>query len=284
LKEKLRGEMIVDLHMHSTASDGSYTPKMLIEEVKKAGVELFALTDHDTSENVEEVKTLAVQEGIAFIPGVEISTTLENKMFHVLAYGFDLNDENLQKILKTNREKLIKKDDESIKMLIEEGYELEFEEYLRYEYDPARGGWKTLNFLIDKGIVKDVSDFFGRLFSGDRKVPYPEFENPKKIIEAVKAAKGTAVLAHPFYDVGTKLVEDTFEKFKAMGIEGVECYHPNHSKEATEFSLNWCRKNNMIITAGSDCHGDFIVTRKIGTPRVALKELNLSYLERHVIL
>jgi len=284
LKGKLNGDTVVDLHMHSTASDGTYTPERLVEEVKKAGVGLFALTDHDTSENVKEVQELALKSGIAFIPGIEISSTLEGKMFHVLCYGANLEDKRLKKILKENTDRLNEKDDESIRLLIKEGININYEHYLGYEFDVSRGGWKTLNYLIDLGLCKDVSDFFGRLFAGERRVPYPEFESPKNIVEAVNAAGGTAILAHPFYDVGTKLVIDTFEKFKKIGIEGVECYHPNHTLEATEFCLKWCKENNMLITAGSDCHGDFILSRRIGTPKLHIEELNLGKLEKYVIL
>ena len=284
MNNKLNENTIVDLHMHSTASDGSFTPERLVDEVKRAGVGLFALTDHDTSENVMKVEALALKAGIAYIPGVEISSTLEGEMFHILCYGADFQNERLRKILKENRDKLIEKDDESIRLLIEAGFNIDYNHYLAYSYDFSRGGWKSLNYLIDLGLCKDVSDFFGNLFSGERTVPYPEFENPKNIVEAVKAAGGTAILAHPFYDVGTKIVRDTFEKFKDIGIEGVECYHPNHSEEATLFSLKWCEENNMIITAGSDCHGEFILSRKIGIPKLRINELNLGKLESYVIL
>lgn len=273
----------VDMHIHSAVSDGTWSPEKIICEIKKADVKLFSLTDHDSVDNVEKTKKIIFNEQLKFIPGIEISSTHKGELYHILAYGTDNSNENLRNVLNKNRLLLEEKDDKAIKHLIRGGYDIDFDEYVNYKHLSERGGWKALNFLIDKGYCKDVSDYFTRLFAGKRDVQFPVFEETEKVISVIKKAGGVAILAHPYYiDIDTP-VEKRLGTLKGIGIEGVECYHPNHSKEKIVSCVKWCRENDLIITAGSDCHGEFIQKRKIGMMNVTIEDISLKYLEDYII-
>lgn len=276
----------IDLHIHTIASDGCWTPQEVVGQIRKAGIKVFSITDHDTTASIDETSRLTEGENLIFIPGVEISSTFEGKLYHILGYGIDPHNVELQNLLLENTRLMIKKDDDTIHMLMEEGHILDFSEYLSYEYDAGRGGWKTLNFLIDKGLCRDAGDFFNRLFTGNSKIPFPTFSLPRKVISLIQGAGGVAVLAHPGGSLDSKNnlsfseLEKVLEGFHGSGIDGIECYHPAHDSEMTEFYLKWATGKGLLVTGGSDCHGDFIPTRQLGGQGLTVETLGYQSIKR----
>lgn len=260
-----------DLHMHTRHSDGTLTPKELLKEIEDKGIKLFSITDHDSIGSLGEVKNLIKKTDIKFIKGVEISSIINGEQFHILAYNFDENNKELIKLIENNSRLLKEKDDSSIKQLIDAGYDIDFLDYLSYEHDPSRGGWKTLNFLIDRGICKDIDEFFNKVFVGERALKYPNFPHPKEVIKVIKESGGICVLAHPRYGKSQFKLDYMLDSFKTFGIEGVECYHPHHDKDTIEYLINYCKENNLIITGGSDYHGGLISKRSLGYPEFYAK-------------
>ncbi|GIM29196.1 phosphatase [Clostridium polyendosporum] len=255
-----------DLHMHTRASDGTLTPEEVVDNIKQGDIKLFSVTDHDTIGSITKLKELAALEGIKFIPGVEISSIYKGELLHILAYNFDVNDEKLLKLIKNNEYLLQKKDDDSIKMLIKHGFELDYDEYLSYEHEPARGGWKTLNFLIDKGVCSGVEEYFGKVFTEERMLIFPKFPEPKVVIDTIKSARGIPVLAHPRYSKSQFDLYEMLDMFRNWDIEGVECYHPHHDNEITKRCVEYCENHGLLITGGSDYHGGLLSTRSLGKP------------------
>ena len=188
--------MQVDLHIHSTASDGTWTPPEVVAAALAAGLGAIAVTDHDSVANVAATHELAVAAGLKFIPGAEICSTKDDFCFHILGYGINVTNKRLLDLLEHNERLLNSKDDESIKMLIERGWPLDFEEFLRYDYDRRRGGWKALAFLQDKGLCGDVNDFFSRIFTKEHDLGFPVFPSIKEVVDAIHAAGGVALCAH----------------------------------------------------------------------------------------
>lgn len=270
-------ELKVDLHLHSSASDGNWTPEKIMRIAHEKGIGFISLTDHDDIRNVKKAAFYAKKFGISFLKGVEISSALNGKQVHILAYGIDINNEDLNELLRNNRKLLKEKDDAAMKYLKEKGYDIDINDYEKYEHDSSKGGFKSLSYLMKIGVCKDIEDYFGRIFK-NTDLKYPDFPHPKKVVEVVKKAGGICVLAHPYYSKSDEEVDKRLRKFIDFGIEGVECFHPNHSDETTKECLKWCEENNVISTAGSDCHGDFIKTRHIGKPAVFLKQVDLKYL------
>ncbi len=274
--------MRVDLHIHTTASDGCWTPEEVVAGVQAEGIGMFAVTDHDTVGNVLTTEALAQEAGLAFLRGVEISTTADGRLFHILGYGIDPTDARLLAALKKNQDKLESTDDHDIRQLIALGYDIEYDDYLAYDYDRRRGGFKSLRFLIDRGICADVGDFFETI-RAQLNHHWPNFIHPREAVRLIQAAGGAAVLAHPgasLEPVGGVRAE-TLAPFLAYGIEGVECHSQYHDGATTQRCVDWCREHDLLITGGSDYHGGF-VHRALGKPEIALEDLHLGRLTPQV--
>ena len=270
--------MRTDLHIHTTASDGSWTVARLVQELVSNGIELFSVTDHDSVGNIDKARALAHQYGLRFIPGVEICTSLRGQPFHILGYGIEPEAAALQRVLRHNTELMEEVDHASIRKLIADGFAIDYDEYCAYQHQPERGGWKSLSFLIDKGFCRDVSDFFANLFTAERGIGFPEFPSPKTVIEAVKQSGGVAVLAHPGSDFHGPALDETLDYFAREAIDGIECFHPGHDGNTARRAVEWCRRRQLLITGGSDCHGEFVPHRRLGMPYLELADLNLGRL------
>ena len=271
--------MRVDLHIHTTASDGSWTPRELIGQIVQAGIGLFAVTDHDSTESLAETERLAAEAGLQLIPGVEICSTLLGQQFHILGYGIDPLSPALRRLLSHNIELMEQADEDSIRKLLAQGLPIDYQEYRDYRHDPARGGWKSLSYLTDKGLCANVNEFFAKLFTAERGITFPEFPPPRDVIDTIHAAGGQAVLAHPgsvFH--GTQL-EETLAYFAGEAIDGVECYHPSHDTMVSQLAFAWCERHGLLATGGSDCHGAFVPERRLGQPELRLEQLRLGTLQ-----
>jgi predicted metal-dependent phosphoesterase TrpH len=275
--------MRTDLHIHSTASDGRWPPEQLIDEIKAHAIEFFAITDHDTIDNVEQVETLVRGSGLAFLRGVEVSTWLDEHYVHILAYGFDIADSPFFALLRENRKKILQSNRETIRKLIAEGYSIDLDDFEAYEYDRTRGGWKALNFLIDRGFCTGLRGYWDDLKIGPSSV-YRTFPHPATAIAAIREAGGVPILAHPgatWKDNGG-VSEAALNSLLDAGIAGVECYHRHNDEATTRLCLDWCAQNALITTVGSDCHGG-LVNRELGFPAVDTADLTLGELEDKII-
>ena len=275
--------MRADLHIHTTASDGRWTPEEVVAHVRAAGIRLFAVADHDTVAHVSVTAELARRAGLAFLPAAEVSTVLNGTGIHILAYGVDLDDPALERMLEANRKRLEWIDEETLRRLARAGYPIDMEAYASYRHDPSRGGWRALNFLIDIGLCKDVRDFMDRLFVEPIRPPWPDFPHPAEAAEVIRAAGGLPVLAHPGLSLRKQGVsEETLTPFLDFGIAGIECYAHYHDAATTRICLDFCDRHHLLITGGSDCHGGF-VGRPLGIPRVDLNDLRLGPLMERIV-
>lgn len=272
--------MRVDLHIHSTASDGRWPPEQLIHSVRRAGIGLFAVADHDTVANVLPVEQAVRGSGLGFIRAVEISTMLNGHNFHILGYGLDPHHPELLHLLSENRENMESMNRQAIEVLRAAGYDISHDEYESYEDDPLRGGWKALNLFIDRGFCSDVDDFFRRLFTGDMALTMPGFASSDEAIRVIHDAGGKAVCAHPAYSAQHDLTR--LDQLVDQRLDGLECYSPYHDQATTQRLVGYCRARELLITAGSDCHGGF-VDRALGQPEAHVDDLNLDALLDHII-
>jgi predicted metal-dependent phosphoesterase TrpH len=274
--------MRTDLHIHTIASDGRWTTEQVVTEIQARGIGLFAIADHDSVASVPLAETLAREAGLAFLRGVEISTLLDGRLFHVLAYGFDIGDPRLTAFLHENRAKLDQQNDNIVRCLIAAGYEIDLDDYVAYEDDPTRGGWKVLNFLIDRKFCTGPQDYFDKLVNPLRP-EWPAFPHPADAIAVIREAGGVPILAHPgasLRQVG--VTEETLRPFLDFGIAGLECYACYHDEDTTRFCLEWCERHGLLITGGSDSHGGF-VGRELGVPVIDFADLWLGELEERMI-
>lgn len=265
----------VDLHLHTIASDGSWTPREAVLAAKKAGLGIMAVTDHDSLGSVAPVMKLTPKEGIEVIAGVEMCSTYEGRCFHILGYGFDCSNPILLAHLAHNRRLLEETDERAIGILSEEGWPVSIKEYRAYVYDPRRGGFKALFYLIDKGLCRDVKDFFSRIFIKKRGLDFPVFPSIEETVATLHKAGGVALLAHAASHFHGPGLARTLEAVGEKPLDGFECYHPAHSKEDTKTLLAYCQQHHKLISGGSDCHGRFVDGRIIGHPDIHESEIRL---------
>ena len=275
--------MLTDLHMHSYYSDGTMSPREIVEDAKKRNVQLIAITDHNVLDSYNELKEAAEEFGIKIIRGVEIDARFEDIVVHILAYNFEDN-ENLFNLVHKAKKELLETSIELIKRMENDYENISSEDYEAYDYDKRKGGWKGIHYLFDRGITSELFEgvkYYGQYKCGHEYFDYP---NVEEVVKAVHEANGYVVLAHPcnYYKNNTKEeILEKLEKFKSIGIDGVECYYPANSEMMTETCVEFCKNNDMIITVGSDSHGDFGAVSKgieyyIGAVKKDSSELNLK--------
>ena len=275
--------MLTDLHMHSYYSDGTMSPREIVEDAKKRNVQLIAITDHNVLDSYTELKEAAEEFGIKVIRGVEIDARFEDIVVHILAYNFEDN-ENLFNLVHKAKNELLETSIELIKRMENDYENISSEDYEAYDYDKRKGGWKGIHYLFDRGITSELFEgvkYYGQYKCGHE---YFDYTTVEEVVKAVHEANGYVVLAHPcnYYKNNTKEeVLEKLEKFKSIGIDGVECYYPANSEMMTETCVEFCKNNDMIITVGSDSHGEFGAVSKgieyyIGAVKKDSSELNLK--------
>ena len=263
---------IVDLHMHTTASDGTLTPEALMVEILRNRLSMFSVTDHDSLENIDEMAVLAKANGVAFIPGVEISVSFEGRELHILTYGVNTEDEALDEILQRNQA-IREAHNAALVAFACERHACNFD-FDQYGHEATRGGWKALNYLLDKGIATSISDFFSLIDAFGTPLVFEPFD---EVIPKLRALGYLLVLAHPpaYYD-GQQLPIEMLDVLVSLGIQGIECYSPYYkSQEDADYYLDYCRERSLVITCGSDYHGAFIPSRKLALP--AKMTMDVSY-------
>jgi len=274
--------MCADLHIHTLASDGCWTPAQVVAAVRARGIGLFAVADHDSVASIPEAEALAREAGLAFLRGVEVSTLLDGSVYHILAYGFDVPSSPFTAFLERNDALLAQAGDDAIRCLVGSGRAIDLDDYASYEYDRGRGGWKALNFLIDRGFCTGVRDYLYNLAPG-LSLGWPVFPHPAEAVAVIHEAGGIPILAHPgasLRHVG--VTERTMRPFLDFGIAGLECYSQYHDEATTRFCLEWCARRDLLVTGGSDCHGGFL-GRPLGVPPVDIADLRLGDLEERII-
>jgi predicted metal-dependent phosphoesterase TrpH len=271
-----------DLHLHTTASDGRWTPDELVARVQQAGIGLFAVTDHDSLGGLAATAECIRGSGLRFLPGVELSSRLNGQSYHLVAYGFDADDPALKALVEANNTRLLNNSDEAVRLLRSSGYPISLDDYATYTWDRRRGGWKGLNFLIDRGFCRDVHSYFGELFGSELVHPAAGFPPPEDVIGVVQQAGGVVILAHPGAPSYNGLDTRQLDELVEVGLQGLECYSFHHSRAATRWFLDYCHSRDLLITGGSDCHGGF-AGRALGMPPVHDDDLRLGILEEAII-
>ena len=268
--------MRADLHIHTTASDGTWTPAELVEQALGVGLGALAVTDHDSVANVAETTRLAKEAGLKFLPAAEICSTKADLSFHILGYGIDIHNKRLLELMAHNEALLDQKDVDSIMMLERDGWAVSSAEFAHYDYDRRRGGWRALAYLIDKGLCTGVNDFFQRIFTPEHDLGFPEFPPISEVVDAIHGAGGVAICAHAASGFHGPGLERVMELLRVERFDGFECYHSGHNAEGTERLLRHCHKHHLLISGGSDCHGTFVPGRRLGEPYVETSMLDLG--------
>ena len=273
---------MIDLHVHTTASDGQYTPTQIIEKAAEKKISVLAITDHDTVAGLEEGQKAAEKHGITFVPGVELNITSSRGEFHLLGLGISKISQSLTTILQN----LIKSRDERnlqiIKKMQDDGVDISLEEMMEDFPGAVIGRPHFATELLKKGIVKNKQAAFDKYLAKGRPWYCERVgANLDEAIIAIKESKGVPVIAHPMslYLSWGKLPE-AMEKYKELGIVGIEAFHPGARVTECLRLEELGRKLGLIITAGSDFHGEKVrADRKLGHTCGGKKIPDLHYYE-----
>ncbi|MFQ9695516.1 MAG: PHP domain-containing protein [Zhenhengia sp.] len=250
--------MKVDMHMHTYFSDGTMSPEEIVQKAKTREVGILAITDHNKLESWEELQKAAAKEGIIPIRGVEINAAYKDKVLHLLAYGFEDHTKLFELIDLADRE-MQRMSDDLIVNLSKIDERVSLEDFNAYEYDRRKGGWKGLHYLLERGLTTKL--FEGFRFYREYGCDFPEYHFPaiEELCKNIKEAGGYSVLAHPmsyFKELNEEELIAVLEDLR-KGLTGIECYYPTHSESMTQTCVDFCKKYNMLITTGSDEHGEF---------------------------
>jgi len=257
---------MVDLHSHSTASDGRLSPTGLVELAASRRLTALALTDHDTVAGLEEAAEACRACGLRFVPGIELEVESETGEFHLLGLGFDQwthgwidGLRELQALRETRNRRIVTK-------MVEAGISVEYEEIQALSGDGQMGRPHFARFLVNRGKVGTIQEAFnhflakGQLFY-EKKAALPL----DRAVALVHAGGGLAIVAHPMsLQMKFPELEDNLGKWKALGLDGLEAWHPGteprYCKRLEGLAVRW----GLRISAGSDFHGENRPDRHLG--------------------
>jgi predicted metal-dependent phosphoesterase TrpH len=247
----------IDLHTHSTASDGTDTPAELMRNAAAAGLDVVALTDHDTTRGHAEA-TAAVPAGLTLVTGAELSCRLDGVGLHMLAYLFDPQEPELLRERELVRDDRVPRAQAMIGKLQELGVPVDWQQVLRIAGDGSVGRPHIAEALVELGVVRTVSDAFTPDWLADGGRAYVEKHelDPFTAIRLVKAAGGVTVFAHPLaVKRGFTVPQSAIAELAACGLDGIEVDHMDHDEDARARLRGLAGELGLLVTGSSDYHG-----------------------------
>jgi predicted metal-dependent phosphoesterase TrpH len=247
----------IDLHTHSTASDGTDTPAELVRRAAAAGLDVVALTDHDTTRGHAEA-IAALPEGLTLVTGAELSCRIDGVSMHMLAYLFDPEEPALLAERELVRDDRVPRARGMVAKLNELGVPVTWEQVLRIAGDGSVGRPHVASALVELGVVPTVGDAFTQdwLADGGRAFVEKHETDPFEAIRLIKAAGGVAVFAHPAASKrGRTVPESAIAEMAAAGLDGIEVDHMDHDPDTRARLRGLAKELGLLTTGSSDYHG-----------------------------
>lgn len=240
-----------DLHIHTTCSDGKLAPTEVIELAKEKKLKAVSITDHDTYKGYHQAREKAEELEIELISGCEITSTINDKEAHILAYYFDPDTDYLEKFLSEQRKARSKRIKGIIATVQKAGVDVDYDEVWAEANGANIGRPHLARVLTQKGYVSSPKEAFIRYLSNQKlgtiENTYPDY---REVIEIVKNVGGACILAHP----GRLYSAEEVKKFVEAGMDGIECIHPSHNYALQKKYTEMCEEQGLLMTGGSDTH------------------------------
>ncbi|CCK79037.1 ribonuclease III [Desulfobacula toluolica] len=273
---------MIDLHIHSTASDGSFSPLEIMTLAKETGVRAISITDHDTLDGIKEIQKHPLFVCPEFIAGVEISCEPPTEFkylgsIHLLGYGFSVYDKNLNAILDEAKKARAQRNPEIIKRLNSLGFDITIEQVEQHFGATQTGRPHIAELMKELGYVKTFKEAFDKYLGKDKPAYVDKYKvSCQKAIQTIQQAGGISVLAHPGLLTFNKThqMETFIDVLISYGLEGIEVYYTDHDAAMTSYYQRLAIQKNLMMTGGSDFHGDFNDGVRIGTGK---DNLNIGY-------
>ncbi len=265
----------IDLHVHSTASDGTLTPTEILARAEKLNLRAIAITDHDTIDGVKEVIENSIPPAFEFLTGVEISTKSPSIFpfsgsLHILGYKIQLDHPELNQALIALREARENRNPKILELLSNLGFHFTMEEVKDEVGTGQIGRPHIARLMIARGIVKDINEAFDR-FLGKNKPCYVDKYRieSEAAIELILKAGGIPVLAHPglLKTEDSQSIENLVSTLKKAGLAGIEAFYPGHQPDQTAHYIDLSRQYDLLVTGGTDFHGALYPDVEMGTAR-----------------
>ena len=264
----------IDLHVHSSISDGSFTPKEVVDLARNAKLRYIALTDHDTVDGIEAAITYAGKfDDIDIIPGTELSCYYLNREIHIVGLFLDYKDEALLSSLHRLENARLQRNLKMIQNFIAAGIPLTLDELQHGNPKSVITRAHFARILVEKGICKDKNEAFDKYLGIGCPfyLPKPQV-TPEQILRIIKTAGGIAILAHPYsYGFSKTQVETLLDTLIPLGLSGIECYYCTYDDGQTQELRSIAHKKNLLVSGGSDFHGAIKPDISIGTGRGKLR-------------
>lgn len=249
----------IDLHTHTSYSDGTFAPAEVVKLARERGLSAVAITDHDTTAGLGEAFEAADGTGIEVVPGVEFSAEYQGSSIHVLCYWMDPADEALQAELARLRDDRYSRGERMVEKLHELGYPVSFERVRELARGGNIGRPHVAQAMVEAGIVSTEEDAFTEEFiaDGGRAHVHKHALHPIDALALIDRAGGVCVLAHPGMWGGDEAVPDQLiESMAEAGMAGLEVDHPDHTPEQRTRYREMADRLGLVITGSSDCHGE----------------------------
>ncbi len=265
----------IDMHTHTTMSDGLLTPSELIDYAVEKKLSGIAITDHDTVDGIEEAMIYSGQiDNFIVLAGIELSTELLGEEVHILGYGIDYKDKELLKLLEeiqSHRKKRIK---EIVVKLQSLGLAITHEQVIECAGPGTIGRPHLAKTLLANNYVETIEEAFNKYLAKGAPAYVPRYKlHPKEAIRLIKNVRGLSVLAHPGLIKSQKIIRKVLE----MNIDGIEVHHPDHTWEERCRFEDIARENRLFITAGSDFHGPKVGAERHGD--LASEKISEDYIK-----
>ena len=264
--------MTADLHIHSIYSDGSYTPEELVKKSVEKGFNTIAIADHDTVEGIPLAEKAAESLPIEVIPAIELSTFRGREEIHILGYFIDYRNEDLlsetKKIFSARKSRAKK----MVELLNKQGINISFKQVQNIAGDDYLGRPHVAKAMIEEGYITEIGEAFTENYIANGGKAYvPKYKlTPKKAVEIILKAGGVPIVAHPnFINHGEAMNYEDIKELKDYGLEGIEIYQSKHDKKAEKKYKKIAKDLDLLITGGSDFHGE-------NTPDVSLGDVKLN--------
>lgn len=242
---------LIDLHLHTTASDGYFPAAGLIEKLRNAGIQTFSITDHDTVGAFDEASQLALKFNMELISGTELSASHEGREVHILAYFFDASSEEFSNLLAYFRHERVHRAERILHRLRQKGCDIGIEDVLIEAQGAPITRPHIANTMIRKEFVKTFQEAFYLYLANNASCYEPKvYVSPEYICETINKSGGLSFIAHP-----GMLPENIILHFIEAGIDGLEVTHPSHSGEQTKFLKKLAESYFLLTSGGSDFHG-----------------------------
>lgn len=248
---------IVDLHVHSNKSDGSFSPTELVNYAIEKGLTAFALTDHDTIDGLDEAMEAAKGKDIEVIPGIEFSTEYEGKDIHIVGLYIDYKGEAFTKQIQAFVDSRIERNKKMCQNLKNAGIDISYEKLIAAFPDSVITRAHYAKYLLDIGAVKSMPDAFDKYLGDHTRYFVPrEKVTPMQAVQLILDAGGIPVLAHPtLYHMSDKRLELLLYRLKEAGLVAMECIYSTYSASETRHMKALADKYGLLPSGGSDFHG-----------------------------